>query len=765
MSSPPDSVIIKSPERRHVLTKDNSTISRALNFNKRTFPKYRCFGTREFLRAEDGKNVRGLYEWYTYEQVYDMTAIFARGLMELGFKKGDKLLLMSANRTEWQIIDMAANSIGVIIVPIYDSQGNEEIIHVGNHSDAIGIALSLDKLSVFVPLLPEIRGIKHVIGLDDRLDDRKVLLDLTDALKFPPPLYTFCDAYTEAQMDEMDVKSGIADPCPPRMQTIFENAPRARRVGKNKYSYLPPEYVVPSCTVDPGHASCLSATFHTICAVGAAAFGDRKPRLRLDLSTPEDVWLIQYTSGTTSLPKGAVLTNSAIIVGGLGYTNRPPPWSRNMREKQLYMISYLPNAHIFQHVVSETIFLLAGATGFFQGSIACLMDDVQKLRPVIFLAVPRVLQRVVDQTMKKLEDLSPFKRFAFFNVYDSVRRSTYKDAKTGPLVKRLANVFFKDIKKLLGDRCTFIATGSAPLAPKTAEFFVVTMGKYLVEGYGLSETSAIGACQSWDDLTAGNVGYPMPNMEMKIVSVPELDYTVADKPNPRGEICFRGDGVFQHYYKDESKTHESLTEDGWYRTGDVGEILPDGKLKIIDRVRNIFKLAQGEFISAAKIEHAINQSPYVAQSSLFGSRFESYTLCAVNIDEAAVAAALSVSGAAASAEALSTSATAIELVHRDVVERCREMRLVGYEIPKALLIDPEVWSVENGLATPSMKLKTARINERHKPVFMEMYARIGQKGLRSVTPDVAAAIVLAAGAEPLTSLSTTTRFSRLTVFK
>lgn len=173
-------------------------------------------------------------------------------------------------------------------------------------------------------------------------------------------------------------------------------------------------------------------------------------------------------------------------------------------------------------------------------------------------------------------------------------------------------LLFKKVAALLGGNLRYCVTGSAPIDAEVLETLKVCFCCPILEGYGLTETSAASTLSHEDDPVSGHVGGPIDCCKVRLRSVPEMNYRVEDKPYPRGEILMTGANVFEGYYKNEEKTKECFDEDGWFCSGDVGMIYPNGSIKIIDRVKNIFKLSQGEYIAPEKMENIFVKSKYVA---------------------------------------------------------------------------------------------------------------------------------------------------------
>ncbi|PPS06355.1 hypothetical protein GOBAR_AA14298 [Gossypium barbadense] len=312
---------------------------------------------------------------------------------------------------------------------------------------------------------------------------------------------------------------------------------------------------------------------------------------------PDDVATICYTSGTTGTPKGVVLTHGNLIANAAGCST-----GTKFYPSDVY-ISYLPLAHIYERAYQVALLYFGVAVGFYQGDNMKLMDDLVALQPTIFCSVPRL--------------------------YNRIYAGHYGRKSPSPLWDKLV---FNKIKAKLGGRIRFLSSGASPLSPDVLDFLKICFGCRVVEGYGMTETSCVISSMEEGDNLSGHVGSPSPACEIKLVDVPEMNYTSDDQPYPRGEICVRGPIVFQGYYKDEVQTREVLDEDGWLHTGDIGLWLSGGRLKIIDRKKNIFKLAQGEYIAPEKIENVYAKCKFIAQCFIYGDSLNSSLVAIVSVD-------------------------------------------------------------------------------------------------------------------------------------
>ena len=181
-----------------------------------------------------------------------------------------------------------------------------------------------------------------------------------------------------------------------------------------------------------------------------------------------------------------------------------------------------------------------------------------------------------------------------------------------------------------------MVTGSAPIEKQVIDFMKICFSCPMLEGYGLTESAAASCFMSPDDHVTGHVGGPMESIKIRLKDLPEMNYTSADKPYPRGEICMTGPSIFSGYYKRQDKTEEAFDAEGWFLTGDVGLVFPNGSIKIIDRSKNIFKLSQGEYIAPEKIEQIMTMSPMIAQIFLYGDSFKNCCVAVIVPEEDAL---------------------------------------------------------------------------------------------------------------------------------
>uniref|UniRef100_A0A8C8JKH3 Arachidonate--CoA ligase n=1 Tax=Oncorhynchus tshawytscha TaxID=74940 RepID=A0A8C8JKH3_ONCTS len=344
-------------------------------------------------------------------------------------------------------------------------------------------------------------------------------------------------------------------------------------------------------------------------------------------------------------------------------------------------ISFLPLAHMFERVVQVMLYGAGARVGFFQGDIKLLPDDMKNLQPTVFPVVPRLLNRVYDKVQSGAQ--TPFKKWLLNFAIDR----KLAEVKEGVIRKDSIwdKLIFHKVQESLGGRVRVMVTGAAPISPSVLNFLRASLGCQIFEAYGQTECTAACSFTMPGDATSGHVGAPIPCNIVKLVDVEEMNYFAS---NGEGEVCIKGKNVFIGYLKDPEKTAEALDKDGWLHTGDIGKWLPSGVLKIVDRKKNIFKLAQGEYIAPERIENVYIRSAPVAQVFVHGDSLQ-------KIKKAIIA---------------------------DLVKLGRQAGLKSFEQVKDLYMHPELFSIENGLLTPTLKAKRADLKKLFQPQIDSLYA-------------------------------------------
>ncbi|KAH9617685.1 hypothetical protein KSS87_002544 [Heliosperma pusillum] len=451
------------------------------------------------------------------------------------------------------------------------------------------------------------------------------------------------------------------------------------------------------------------------------------------LPEKSDIAVIMYTSGSTGMPKGVMMTHGNIVATAAAVTTVVPGLGRD----DVYL-AYLPLAHVLE-LEAETVMLASGAAiGY--GSTLTLTDtsnkikkgtkgDVSVLQPTLMAAVPAIIDRVRDGVVKKVDEKGGIVKMLFSAAYKR-RLAAIEGSWFGAwgLEKLLWDVLvFKKIRSVLGGRIRFMLCGGAPLSGDSQRFVNICMGAPIGQGYGLTETCAGAAFTEWDDISVGRVGPPLPCCYIKLVTWEQGNYTTSDKPMPRGEIVVGGFSVTNGYFKNEEKTNEvyKVDERGmrWFYTGDIGQFHRDGCLEIIDRKKDIVKLQHGEYISLGKVEAALVTSSFVDNVMVHADPSHNYCVALITPSHSALEKWAQESGIQySSLPELCDKAEAIKEVQTSLSKAAKEARLDKFELPAKIKLIADPWTPESGLVTAALKLKREQLKTKYKSELDKLYA-------------------------------------------
>jgi len=440
-------------------------------------------------------------------------------------------------------------------------------------------------------------------------------------------------------------------------------------------------------------------------------FGQTEP-LKADPPKPDELATICYTSGTTGNPKGVMLTHANFIADLAGAFRS----GVNVNETDVH-VSYLPLAHVFERVVLNAVLSQGGAAGFYRGDVRKLFEDIGVLKPTIFVSVPRLWNTLYEKVNTGVRESG----FIKSNLFDVAFAAKQEGLKEGFYTHGMwDSTVFSGVKDKLGGNIRIMVTGSAPLAPYVMEFLRICFSCPVVEGYGQTECSAACTTTPIEETSTGHVGIPLSSAEIKLIDVDEMNYLTSDKPNPRGELCVRGPICCKGYYKEEKKTAELIDEHGWYHSGDVAEFLPDGTIRIIDRVKNIFKLSHGEYIAPEKIENSYLQSQYIQQIYVHGESIKSCLIAVVVPSENLLTWAKEHNKPVDMSKlVLDPEVNTMILKDMEVIGRAEKLR--GFEVVKAIHLTDKPFT-PGDILTPTFKIKRPQAAAMYKDALAQLYS-------------------------------------------
>ncbi len=543
---------------------------------------------------------------------------FARGLYDLGVRKGDWVALHAENSTEWLIVDQAVLRLGAVTVPIYTTQPGDQIRYILEDAEARVYVVSTEAL--FAPLqsyVDEIATLETTVGILGAFQDGMLTFD-----------------------------------------EVLER----------------------------GHAE----TPERLEALTAAV-------------APDDLATLVYTSGTTGVPKGVMLTHGNLVFNVLASLVRAPFDPETHRGGTL--LSYLPLSHIFERMMT-LLYLYIGYPIYFVEDFHEIREDFLAVRPVHFSTVPRLLEKIHAGIRAKAETLSGVQKtlmrgaLSLAEGYDVERTMGRLDRLQYALADRLV---FKKIRALFGGNLVGISSGGAALSAALMNFFNA-LGLFCGQGYGLTETSPVITTFVPGQLRAGSAGKALREVEVHI----------ADD----GEILTRGPHVMKGYYKLPDKTTEVLTEEGWFHTGDIGHLDEDGHLFITDRKKELFKLSTGKYIAPSPIEMALGASLFIEQAVVVGSEYK-FCSALVVVDAQAIRRHFDADATVPSATGLAAHPLVIALIQQEV--DAVNAALPHWEQIKKFRLLEHPFSIEGGELTPTLKVKRRVVHQKYRGEIEAMY--------------------------------------------
>ncbi|RHN49040.1 putative long-chain-fatty-acid--CoA ligase [Medicago truncatula] len=446
------------------------------------------------------------------------------------------------------------------------------------------------------------------------------------------------------------------------------------------------------------------------------------------ISPPQahDICTIMYTSGTSGDPKGVVLTHENITYFVRGMDIFMEQFEDKMTVEDVYL-SFLPLAHILDRTIEEYFFHKGASVGYYHGDLTALRDDLMELKPTLFAGVPRVFEKVYEGIKKAVEELNPVRRTVFGMLYKRKlgwMKKGYKHCNASPFADLLA---FRKVKARLGGRVRLIITGGAPLSSEIEEFLRVTSGAFVCQGYGLTETCGSTTLAFPDEMCMlGTVGPVSIYNEIQLEEVPEMGYNPLGNPSC-GEICLRGKSVFSGYHKNPELTKESIV-DGWFHTGDIGEMQPNGVVKIIDRKKNLIKLSQGEYIALEYLENVYGITPIVEDVWVYGNSFKSVLVAVVVPNEEITKKWAYTNGFVGSFSELCSLDEFKKYVLSELKLTAERNKLKGFEQIKGVILDPHPFDMERDLVTATLKKRRNNMLKYYQgPFYVLLHMSISDK--------------------------------------
>ena len=418
--------------------------------------------------------------------------------------------------------------------------------------------------------------------------------------------------------------------------------------------------------------------------------------------TPEDLATLIYTSGTTGRPKGVMLSHNNLVSNVLDSTSRVP-----LEHGKSKALSFLPICHVFERIILY-LYQYCGIEIYFAESTEAISDNLKEIKPHIMTAVPRLYEKVYDKIVAKGTELKGLKKMLFFWAlklglkFEPYGQNGWWYEKQLAIARKL---IFSKWKEALGGNINTLVSGSAALQPRLIRVFSAA-GMPILEGYGLTETSPVVSvnCPFNMGIRIGTVGRIIDHVEVKI----------ADD----GEILVKGPNIMQGYFKDPEKTAEVMTGN-YFHTGDIGEVSGDGFLKITDRKKDMFKTSGGKYVVPSLLENQLKQSRFIEQIMVIGEGEKMPTaLIQPNfefVEEWAKRHQIPFN----SNENIVNNSKLSDRIQEEVDEA--NAKFGKWEQIKKFEITPDVWTIDDGHLTPTMKMKRKVIKEKYKELIEKIY--------------------------------------------
>ena len=409
--------------------------------------------------------------------------------------------------------------------------------------------------------------------------------------------------------------------------------------------------------------------------------------------SPEDLCCVMYTSGSTGVPKGVPIKHKAVLAAIAGVTTIIGQYI-GPRDR---LLTYLPLAHILEFVFENACLYWGGTMGYgnpktlAEASMRNCKGDIREFKPTILVGVPAVWESVKKGILAKVNQGSVVLRNVFWG---ALATKSFLLSTGLPGSALLDALVFKKIKDATGGELRVCMNGAGPIAQDTAHFISMAIMPML-GGYGLTETTCMGALMDPMHWTIDAVGDIPSSIEIKLVDFPDAGYTTEKAP-PQGEVWIRGDPVMDGYFENEKETSEAMTNDGWFKTGDIGEFDKNGQLKIIDRKKNLVKTLNGEYIALEKLEATYRSNPIVGNICVYADSNKSKPIAIIVPAEPALIKVAHENGIEGHGiEDLSHDKKMNAIVLKDIQETGKTLGLQGIEIIEGLVMADEEWSPAN----------------------------------------------------------------------
>lgn len=600
--------------------------------------------------------------YITYGSFWEMIECFGKGLRSIGVQPGQYVALYEETRWEWITSVFGLWTQHMVAVTVYSNLGEDGLKYALKEADCSAVVCNASNVKKLLKIIKE----DHLHGC------------------------------TIIYLDELSPE--VAEEVLGKKNDIS---------GEEKETEL------------IASSSCRVLSWNEVIEKGRSSQVEVPPIT----TNPDEEVLVMYTSGTVAEPKGVIHSIGTLTHGKYALTLRLRELIGEYEDERY--VSYLPSAHIFEFIC-ELIFLTSKNTLLCFGSARTLTDlstrpcgDINAFQPFFLIGVPRIFETIKKAVEAKLPPVGSFKRKVFDLAYKR-RRDALLQGKDTPYWNEKV---FALPRKAMGSRLVAFCSGGAPLADSTQEWIVTVLGVQIAQGYGLTETVCNALVQRTGEL-ACRAGQCLLGLEMMLLDTEEYKHT--DKPNPRGELCFRSNAVFKGYYKQPNVTKACMLPGGWFRTGDIAEICGEEKqVKIIGRCKALAKNLLGEYIAMEQLEAIYGQHPVSIPNGtcVVVHPQRVYISLLLLTDEAKTMKWARENKISGTWPSIVRDPAFEQAVLKSLQEIATKANRKPFELVKSVRVLTDEWTPENGMVTASAKIRRSKVEAKYQAIIEELFAK------------------------------------------